>query len=88
MNTTLENEFDKIRMQFSSIISNYPFTVIIIFIVIFLLFFINRFTPVLRVQKSVSRIQGYLNTEELRTDIYPISYWIKKGANNNYVSST
>jgi len=87
MNTTLENEFDKIRMQFSSIISNYPFTVIIIFIVIFLLFFINRFTPVLRVQKSVSRIQGYLNTEELRTDIYPISYWIKKGANNNYVSS-
>jgi len=74
----VEEQFENIRLQFSSVISNYPFTVIIIFVVIFLLYFINRFTPVLRVQKSVSRIQGYLNTDELKTDIFPVSYWLKQ----------
>ena len=74
----VEEQFENIRLQFSSIISNYPFTVIIIFVVLFLLYFINRFTPVLRVQNSVSRIQGYLNTDELKTDIFPVSYWLKQ----------
>ena len=84
----VEDQFENIRLQFSSVISNYPFTVIIIFVVLFLLYFINRFTPVLRVENSVSRIQGYLNTDEIKTDIFPVSYWLKQTPPyNKYVAS-
>ena len=83
--------FEDIRTQFTDFIRNYPIIVIIVVAIVIVLVFVNRLTPVLRVQKSVSRIQGYMNTGEIKTDIYPISYWIKQDTNslkkNNYVDS-
>ena len=67
--------FEDIRTQFSEFITTYPYVVVIIVGIIIVVIFINRLTPVLRVQNAVSRIQGYLNTGELKADIYPISYW-------------
>jgi len=49
--------FDDIRTQFTNFISKYPFVVIIIVTIILVIIFVNRLTPVLRVQNAVSGIQ-------------------------------
>jgi len=81
--------FEDIRTQFTDFITNYPFVVVIVVGIIIVLIFVNRLTPVLRVKNAVSRIQGYLNTGELRSDIYPISYWVdnKPGDYRAYVDT-
>ena len=87
------NAFEDIRTQFTNFITNYPWIIVVVVSIILIAIFINRLTPVLRVQNAVSKIQGYLNTGNLKTDIYPLSYWIKnfkKGENpfGNYVDNS
>ena len=79
--------FDDIRTQFTNFISKYPFVVIIIVTIILVIIFVNRLTPVLRVQNAVSGIQGFINTGEIKTDIYPISYWIDEKETGTYIDS-
>jgi hypothetical protein len=77
--------FDDIRTQFTNFISKYPFVVIIIVAIILVIVFVNRLTPVLRVQNAVSGIQGFINTGEIKTDIYPLNYWIKEKETGTYI---
>ena len=73
----IKTKFDEIGGQFTYLLNAYPFTVVILFLILFILYFINRFTPVLRVSRTVGIIQGYLKTDDIHVDTLPISYWIK-----------